>query len=378
MNADALLCACLRLRHDPTAIATVRAAAATVGDWGPVLARMEGERVAPLVHRTVGALGVLPDDIAQAAAQHYRLTGLRNLLLLHALTECLQQLRTAQIPCIVLKGAALAEVVYANVGLRPMGDVDLLVHPQHVASARAVLEALGYHPDRVETHAGALTEHENELSFSRRGKIAANMDIHWSLFDSPYYQHRMTMSWFWETALPAQIAKSETLMLGPEAQVIHLCGHLGLHHQAEGLLWWHDVAEVLVFYRDRLDWDVLLARTRDYGLLLPVRTVLTRLAHDWHAPVPSTVLAALAADDVGTDEARVFARLTAVERPAGRRFWTDLRTMPGWRQRLRFARTNLFPSAAYMHQRYHISHPLLLPFYYPYRWLRGLRGVRGS
>jgi hypothetical protein len=31
-----------------------------------------------------------------------------------------------------------------------------------------------------------------------------------------------------------------------------------------------------------------------------------------------------------------------------------------------------------MHQRYHISHPLLLPFYYPYRWLRGLRGVRGS
>jgi hypothetical protein len=48
--------------------------------------------------------------------------------------------------------------------------------------------------------------------------------------------------------------------------------------------------------------------------------------------------------------------------------------MPGWRQRVRFARTNLFPSAAYMRQRYQIKHPLLLPLYYPYRWLRGLRG----
>jgi len=64
------------------------------------------------------------------------------------------------------------------------------------------------------------------------------------------------------------------------------------------------------------------------------------------------------------------------KRATGRRFWSDLRAIPGWRQRLRFARTHLLPSAAYMRRRYGIAHPLLLPLYYPYRWLRGLRGDR--
>lgn len=378
MTHDALLCACLRLRHDPTAIDAVRAAASGVADdWEPVLARMESERITPLLHRTVTGLGIFPATLEQAGLQSYRSTSLRNLLLLHALTECLQQLAAAQVPVIILKGAALAEVIYGNIGLRPMGDIDLLVHPRDVATVRSTLEGLGYTLDRVETHPGALTEHENELSFSRPGHVNVNLDIHWSLFDSPYYQSRIAMDWFWQTAQSARIAATPALMLGPEAQVIHLCGHLGLHHRAEGLLWWHDIAEVLFFYGDQLDWNALLDRTRELELVLPVRTILTRLVDDWHAPVPANVLAALAALEASADEARVFTGLAAPKRPAGRRFWADLTTMPGWRQRLRFARTNLFPSATYMRQRYRIAHPLLLPFYYPYRWLRGFRGIRG-
>lgn len=378
MTHDAFLCACLRLRHDPSAIDAVRAGARERAEsWEAALARMEGERVAPLLHRTIGDLEILPVATENALAQSYRFTSLRNLLLLRALSECLRQLAAAQVPAIVLKGAALAEVVYGNIALRPMGDIDILVHPHDVAPVRGILEGLEYVLDRVETHPGALAEHENELSFSRPGHITANIDVHWSLFDSPYYQSRLAMDWFWQTAEPARIANEPALMLGPEAQVIHLCGHLGLHHQAEGLLWWHDVAEVLVFYRHRIDWTELLSRTRAYGLLLPVRTVLTRVAADWRAPVPADVLATLLADDASADEQRIFAGLSAAKRPAGQRFVSDLTSMSGWRQRLRFARTNLFPSAAYMRQRYRIAHPLLLPLYYPYRWLRGLRGVRG-
>jgi hypothetical protein len=77
--------------------------------------------------------------------------------------------------------------------------------------------------------------------------------------------------------------------------------------------------------------------------------------------------------DVEPREAVVVQRLRAAL-PAGARFWTDLAGITGWRQRLRFARTNLFPSAAYLRQRYAIPHPLLVPLYYPYRWWRGLRG----
>jgi len=65
--------------------------------------------------------------------------------------------------------------------------------------------------------------------------------------------------------------------------------------------------------------------------------------------------------------------LTAPERGVAQRAWSDLRSMHGWRPRLAYASTHLFPSPAYMRARYHIRHRALLPLAYPYRWLRGLR-----
>jgi hypothetical protein len=375
MTSTAFLCASLRLRHDPSGGAALRAGARDLeDDWACLQSLIAAERLAPLLHRTLGGLEIVPPDVAEVLRDGYRLTAVRNMLLLHALGACLRQLATAQVPVIVLKGAALAEVVYGNVSLRPMGDVDLLVHQRDLARTRHVLEGLGYVLGRAETHPGVLAEHENELVLCKPGPVPVFVDVHWSLFDSPYYQSRIAMDWFWQTAQPAQIAGVPALMLGPEAQIIHLCGHLSLHHGAAGLLWWHDIAEVLVFYRGRMNWTELLSRTRQYGLVLPVRAVLTRVSADWGAPIPAGVLHALRSHPPSRAEQRVFSRLSGAPRPAGQRFWSDLTSMPSWRQRLRFARTNLFPSAAYMQQRYRVPHPLLLPFYYPYRWLRGLRG----
>ena len=66
--------------------------------------------------------------------------------------------------------------------------------------------------------------------------------------------------------------------------------------------------------------------------------------------------------------------LTAEQRSVAQRFWSDLASMGGWRARLGYAWTHLFPSAEYMRARYGIRYSLLLPLYYPYRWLRGLFG----
>jgi hypothetical protein len=74
-------------------------------------------------------------------------------------------------------------------------------------------------------------------------------------------------------------------------------------------------------------------------------------------------------------ERRVFKALTSGSRPAGKRLWVDLVSTPGWRDRVRFAWSNLLPSAAYMRVRYNIRHGLLTPLYYPYRWLLGIRSA---
>jgi len=334
---------------------------------------IESERIGPLLHQTVGAIVAPP--LGEQLYLSYHATARRNLLLLRELGTCLRALTAAAVPVIVLKGAALIETVYGNLALRPMGDVDLLVRGRDLAATRQTLGGLGYEVRRIETHPGVVAEYENEVAFCKPGKLDTWVDVHWGLFDSPYYQDRIAMDWFWESARPAPIADVTALVLGPEALLIHLCGHLALHHMHTGLLWWYDVAEVLAAYRAEIDWPALLAHTQEYGLLLPVRTVLSRAVDEWGAAIPADVMHALRSLRESRVEQRIFADLTAAQRSPRRRFWSDLTSMSDWRQRLRFARTNLFPSPAYMRRRYAIAHPLLIPFYYPYRWLRGALGL---
>ena len=371
---ERFLRACLRLRLEPTRREVVHAAARGLADdWEAVGAVIESERIGPLLHQTVGAIVVAP--LAEQLHLSYYATALRNLLLLRELGTCLRALTTAAVPVIVLKGAALIETVYGNSSLRPLGDVDLLVQGCDLAATRLTLDGLGYEARRIETHPGAVTEYENEVAFCKPGKLDIWVDVHWGLFDSLYYQDRIAMDWFWESARPAAIADVPAFVLGPEALLIHLCGHLALHHTNTGLLWWYDVAEVLAAYREEIDWPALLAHTQEYGLLLPVRTVLSRAVDEWGAAVPADVVHALRSLRESPMERRIFADLTAAQRSPRRRFWSDLTSMSDWRRRLRFARTNLFPSPAYMRRRYAIAHPLLIPFYYLYRWLRGAFGI---
>ena len=365
---------CLRARHDAGLEDALRTAARDI-DWSALAATIQRERLAPLLHPSLAPLGILPAGLARSLQQSYRATALRNLRLLGELRQCVAQLLQGGISAIVLKGAALAEPVYGNPALRPMGDLDLLVRRSDVDAVRRILEGRGYETGRAETHPGAAVEHENELLMRRPGRGRIDFDLHWSLIDSPYHQDRAQMDWFWETARQAPIGGAPALTLGTEALLIHLCAHLVLHHGGTGLLWWNDIAEVLISEAARIDWNEMAARAHSFGLLLPVREVLARLATEWRAPVPAEALQALSKRQPSRREARVVSRLRE-SGPAGRRFWTDLAGMPTWRQRLRFARMHLLPSAAYMRQRYDIRHPLLLPLYYPYRWLRGALGLR--
>jgi hypothetical protein len=228
----------------------------------------------------------------------------------------------------------------------------------------------------VERRDGVDTAFECESIVYKDGITKTPVELHWSLFDSPYYQYALPMDWFWSTAEPVRLADTRALMLGPEGQVLHLCGHLRLHHGGDDLLWLHDIAQLVTVWGARIDWSVVLDRARRFDLIISLREVLGRAAIDWGVPIPSAVLDKLQAMVPSRREERVVRWLTEPERSVARRLWVDLATMPSWPRRLAFAWNNLVPSAAYMRQRYAIRHPLLVPLYYPYRWLRAVRGAR--
>ena len=353
-----------RLRND---------AAQTTIDWDRVRQIAAQERLAPLLYDIVRDTGILPAAVERDLRDSYYETARRNLVLWYELRLVLRALAATGIRVVVLKGVALAETVYDNVAQRPMADVDLLVAPTDLERLIEALRALGYAPPPIEMRTGTMAAYENEILLSAAKR--ADFDIHWSLFDSPFHQHTVPMDWFWATARPLIIDTMESLMLGPEATLLHLCGHVWLHHGGTPLLWMHDVARTIAYDRGPFDWDELVRRARAYHLVLPTQRVLSRVADEWAVPVPEEVLRELAALQPSADELRTFKWLTAERRGVAQRLWTDLRGMPGWRRRLRFAWTLLFPSPRYMRARYDIRHPLLLPWYYVYRWMLGLRSA---
>ncbi|MFL7809021.1 MAG: nucleotidyltransferase family protein [Anaerolineae bacterium] len=367
---------CLRAPWDPAVLEAAREVAAQ-GDvaWQALFEIAYASGLAPLFYAIVRGQGLLPSEVEDELRLVYFASAKRNVRLFHELESVLRHLAVAGVPVVLLKGAALAEPVYANQAVRPVGDFDLLVRRDGLSATLDALAALGYVFSHAETHPGDSVTYENEIALFKPGGSGCVLEIHWSLFDSPYYQHKMPMDWFWQSAQPFEIGQVATLMLGPEALMLHLCGHLALHHGGGdnlNLRWLYDVAAVIASYGERMDWDEVLERAQAYDLVLSLQRVLPEMSDEWDVPMPAGVLERLRGLRPSRDEERVFGQLTAARRPVIQRFWADLVNMPDWRARVRYAWNNMFPSPLYMQRRYSIRHRFLLPLYYPYRWWLGV------
>jgi hypothetical protein len=255
-----------------------------------------------------------------------------------------------------------------------MVDLDILVHRRDVENALLILSSMGYFRVDLETHPGMITAYENEVLLHKEvaGEHDVALELHWSLLDSPHYQQKIGMDWFWLSAQPAEIGNRPSSVLGVEGQLLHLCAHLTLHHAGGGMLWLHDVAEVLTQYQANINWSLLLAKAEEYDLVLSLQQTVNRVNRDWELQLQADILTRLDQLQPSEREKQVFDWLTIRERPVAQRFWVDLATSKSWKSRIDYTWQNLLPSPEFMRKRYNIRHTALLPFYYPYRWLRGL------
>ncbi|MGC9397174.1 MAG: nucleotidyltransferase domain-containing protein [Anaerolineae bacterium] len=369
----------LRGRWAPEALEEARAPAARDAiAWDDFLQAARSGGVAPLVYEAARGQGLLPAPVEESLRLDYYGVARTNLLRFHRLEEVLRRLADAGIDVLLLKGAALAAAVYSNLALRPMGDFDLLVHEEDVEGALRVLAALGYARPYGEFRPGFIRAFRNQIMMTKAGDEATRpIEIHWRLLSPLHYQRSIPSDWLWETARAARLGDVPVRILSPEAQVLHLCGHLLQHGGCEkaNTRQLYDLAEVIVLYRENIDWEQVLERAQAYDLVLPLREALARVHAMWALPISPEVWERLRRLRPSQDEAQAYALLAGRGRVAAR-LWGGLASIPGWGLRLRYVWGNLFPSADYMLDQYRIPSRLLLPLYYPYRWLRGLRRTR--
>lgn len=352
--------------------------------WRGLLAEARRHKVEPLLAAALSAPGVeLPAsvEVRSALAADRRRVQITNLLLLDALAAVLAELHAAQIPALLLKGTALALTLYPTPALRPLGDIDLLVHPEHAGRAAAVLEQLGYAPvtavfaedprarDTVAQGTGA--EH-GERSFVRRGRCPIVVDLHWRLLARAGVRRKMDPDWFWAQTTTIAVHAAPAHVFTPTAQLLHLCAHAWQHGRPT-LRWSYDVA--LLLAQRTIDWELALAAAARFGLGLALQRTLAAVVQWWGVAPPPAVAAKVAALPTP-----VFARL--LDRCATAGNWRGLIVLEGLAQRTpqaaaRYWLQLLLPPHAYMRSAYAAQGRRELAACYAQRLGHGLLGLRG-
>jgi Uncharacterised nucleotidyltransferase len=258
--------------------------------------------IAPLLHR---ALAGEPDGEAihprlrAYLAEQHRLSGERVALLLGELAEVLVACATAGIDVLPLKGALLATHYYAEPGLRPMNDLDLLIRPADEAHLIDLLARLGYQPIvRSWKHLTLARPEGRGPIVSREGEHPANprsLDLHIQLGEQFWgLRYDLTES-AWEGAEPRMLLGVEAHLMRPVALLHHLAVHASSDTIARRvrLLHLHDIALVARTLNDQ-DWRQILAwvdQQREQRLIYPALAFTSR----YYPVVPAATLRELRA-----------------------------------------------------------------------------------
>lgn len=258
-------------------------------DWDELsrLARMH--RLGPMLHARL-ARSDLADAIPQEVKGHlktaHRKHSLRNLRVYRELVNVTRTLDAGQIPSIALKGAFLAQFVYAELGLRPMRDLDLLLKPDQAVKAFELLRAHGYR---------ALSDGAPESYFADRihlppltGPGGISVELHHRL-TPPDRQTVDFENGLWARSISKTVGGAPIRFLSAEYLLLHLCIHATLDHQLDlGPLALGDVA--LLVEKHAIDWPDFLCLVSGGGWQHCALSVLYLARRHLGAKIPDEVI----------------------------------------------------------------------------------------
>jgi hypothetical protein len=243
-----------------------------VEDWGALVRAAEAHGLAPLVYTQVAARRVVVPRGALRSLQglfvrHREASAVRSRALLQILTA----FDDSGIECLVLKGAALAHLVYPEAALRPMGDLDLLVRQDQLPMAQIALAKIGFatlspnDSERQDKHLIAVGSPEG---------LTIKVELHRSLFPPGSSDTISTEELFTSRRQQFHVAGRAAFTLDNDAMLWHLCRHLVFHADVFTrlrLIWIADIISVAEKFAGSIDWEHL--RT-DRPIVLDVLSLL--------------------------------------------------------------------------------------------------------
>lgn len=318
----------------------------TVPDARALAAAVTHHGLAPILYSfTRRRAADLPPDLSDLLAASYRQNKARSIILLGEAATIVAALEARGIPCIPLKGAALAEDLYGDPTLRPMTDVDLLVPHEAVPVAREVMLAAGFEEEEGDLREGFEEEFRCEISFFRTVPFPARIEIHWGLLNFGGHE-----AWTAE-AISRSVVTERGRRLTEEDTLLYLAAHSAYHHQNDRLMWEFDVALLLQARGDALDHETVGDLAQRHRLLMPFRWALETGERLGVPPPPHLALVAQNRR-VGRVERWMLRYARDPQLASAVRTVLTIRSTPGWRRRFRLIGAKMFPDRKHLETRH--------------------------
>jgi hypothetical protein len=309
-ETDRLLLCCLSA--EPDASKAARLQGLSISDWEEVFSRSASCGVTPLLYqrlRSLQAFLSLPPEIEANLRMAYLASAARNTRLYHELGQVLGALQEERIPVMALKGVHLAQMVYGDVALRPMGDIDLLVRKSDLPRVEKRLLEMEYQISGVRDWWATYCHH---LVFQRTGR-GIPVEVHWTLMH-PGSPFSLDVPGLWQRAWPATLAGVKVKVLSPADLLLYACLHTSFCDRFPGVKPLADILEIVRYYRHEIDWGQFVRRAHQWQAHRYIFLTLHIAGRLLAADVPDQVLARLRPDDFNPQVGRWAIEQTLAEK----------------------------------------------------------------
>ena len=251
-------------------------------DWDRLYSLANRHRITPFLYRTLQQIPNIPSDFLETLQRECWSTATDNLLKLHQYQQLNTLLTNQGIAHLALKGAYLAQHFYPETGLRPTGDIDILIGRENALETIRFLESKQYqlgpkHQLYLQQSGQAILDELYEVSlFKPFFTSSFDIDLHWSVmcFNKDYQLFTLN-------DIVGQLAFSR------EMEIVLLVVHHGVNNVWQHIYYTNDLYFLVA---DKpLNWTWLMQTMRHHGIERVFLAGLYWCQQIWQLPLPSFV-----------------------------------------------------------------------------------------
>jgi hypothetical protein len=263
-------------------------------DWNFIFKKISQSDIAPLACHSLSGLknDKIPDWFLERLDNSYNQAILKNLFIKETLDGILNLFSTEHIPVIALKGIFMWDVIYGNIALRNLSDIDILVKKSDMGQIERLLQHNGY--TKSEERIGEISYLKEDASTQEPLKKIL-IEIHYDLnLPRPL---SIPADFLWNNAIIKDTGGLRMMYPSLENSLIYAALHF-FHHFSEafaGLSWPPlksilDIHEIISKKQTEINWGYILEFSKTYKIRYALYLSLLLSKIYFNTSVPAAVI----------------------------------------------------------------------------------------